>query len=296
MMPKIEKQSPKPQAKPATGLLSRLVPLEQHVGKGIHMCLYGRTKTGKTRLMADFPKPIAILMADQEGEKSIEGIKGINIVQIVLSKTSAMRENVVEVDELVPLIIELSKSDYATICLDTATSLQEILLAKLCGLTEVALQKKRDLMPQNRKDEYIERSEQMKIIYNELLKMPDKHIIISAHEKNFNSEDDGGGSSDLDPSIGPDMSKAPAKFLSGNASYVCQTFIREKTVTEQSNAVPGKPVTIQRKVGGFEYCLRVGPDPIFNTGFRVVSGAELPDVIVSPTYNKIMAVIQGKKL
>jgi hypothetical protein len=302
-MPKIAKSSPKPKPVVASNgsLLSRFVPVDEYAGEGIHIVPYGRTKTGKTRLMATFPKPIAFLMADQDGELSIKGTKDVKIIQVVLNRTLSLRSGTVDIDELRPLIAALSESEYKTICLDTITSLQEIILAKLCNLDEVVFTKKADMMPKNRKQEYIERAEQIKIICNDLLKLHDKHICISAHEKDFNRKgDDDAPAVDygdvLTPSFGPSMSKSPAEFLCANASYVCHTFIREKTETVTSEAVPGKPITMQRKIGGMEYCLRVGPDAIYNTGFRLIPGAELPDVIVNPTFQKILNVTQGKKV
>jgi hypothetical protein len=48
------------------------------------------------------------------------------------------------------------------------------------------------------------------------------------------------------------------------------------------------------RTGKVEYVLRVGPHPIYMTGFRRVhvDGEVMPDVIIDPSYNKILSLIE----
>ena len=81
-----------------------------------------------------------------------------------------------------------------------------------------------------------------------------------------------------------------AGWLNGICDHLCQTFIREQTVDTDIGDGTMMPVG----TGKGEYCLRVGAHPVYMAGLRVLIGAQMPDVIVNPTYEKIKEIVDGK--
>jgi hypothetical protein len=55
----------------------------------------------------------------------------------------------------------------------------------------------------------------------------------------------------------------------------------------------------EKRTGKYEYCLRIGPDDNYMTGFRldrVQDGANLPQCIVNPNWDKLEHLIKTGKL
>lgn len=295
-MPLIQKQNSKPAVvapKKSGSILDRAVPVTRTDRGGLNLSLYGRGKTGKTRLISSFPKPICILGV-KDGTRSIQTVEGIDYFKIVLNAKDAPKTgNYVLLNELPALIIDLEKSKYKTAAMDTASEFQEIVLADMLGFDEVPTQWNpmaiSEKWGRDTRSKYGERALAVKRILDGLLKLP-QHVIITAHEMNFNEDE--AHADLLFPSIGSALSKSTAGWLNGAVDYICQTFIREQTETTYQN-INGQQIPIQNKTDKKEFCLRIGPDAIFQTGFRVPPGVKIPDVIVNPTYSKIQSVIDG---
>jgi hypothetical protein len=117
------------------------------------------------------------------------------------------------------------------------------------------------------------------------------NVVIVAHERNFSEE---GGSDLISPTVGAALTPSTAGWLNGASDYLCQTFIREQTVKKNVKIGDKEGASMVSRTGKAEYCLRVGPHPIYMTGFRRVhvEGEVMPDVIVDPTYAKIREVIE----
>lgn len=252
---------------------NRIKPISALVNNEISICIYGRPKTGKTRLAATFPKPLLIL-GTEDGTKSIGGVKDVDFV--LLKKST-------EVEELVDYAIGAKK--YKSIVLDNVTQLQGMVLAEMLGLDEIPLQQHRSMIQNIDNQQY---SLLTKTAINAVFKF-NGNIIFAAHEKDFN-EDSKTQSDLILPTIGTGLSKAVANWLNGKCDYICQTYIRDKVNKEEVS--PG--VFIDTPSGKGEYCLRIGAHAVYMTGFRVPIGAKLPDVIVNPTYQKIYDIITGK--
>lgn len=278
-MPKVTKYLPPKKKKRSSkssggSIVSRIAPVALNQD-GIMLSLYGRSKTGKTRLACTFPKPL-LLIGTEKGTRSVANVKGVDFVRLQKSE---------EMGELVALL-EMGK--YASVALDTAGGLQDVVLKEILGLEDMPVQKSWG---------FAERSDwqtcgsQVKERLRAMLALSESHginVVVIAHERNFSDE----SSSDLIfPTVGSALTPSVAGWLNGACDYICQTFIREQT--EQKSLKVGKKSTpILRKTGVQEYCLRTGPHPVYMTGFRLPLGRDkLPDVIVNPSCSKIKKLI-----
>lgn len=271
-MPKIEKQgNVKKIVKKSDDIWDSVVPVTDHKSGGIHMSLYGRSKTGKTRLVSTFEKPVLIIGAE-DGTKSISTMKGVDFVKIRHSE---------QVGELIERVDE---KGYASVALDTASRLADQILAELLGIEKLPEQKSWGMAS---REQYGQQTLQLKTLLRLVLDL-EQHVIIVAHERNFNED----STSDLlMPSIGSALSPSITGWLNGAVDYICQCFIRKETKLVKSKLTGGKPR--REETGRNEFCLRVGPDPVFMTGFRLPEGTPLPDVIVNPSFTKIMQLVEG---
>jgi hypothetical protein len=175
--------------------------------------------------------------------------------------------------------------------LDTAGGLQDLILKEVLGLDELPIQRSWGMAQQR---DWGTVGLQLKERMRKLLDLADRGIVdimVIAHERNFNDE---GGSDLMTPTVGAALSPSAAGWLNGACDFICQTFIREH-VTVTSTKVAGKEIKQTKKSGKAEYCLRIGPHPVYLTGFRTTRKAdELPDVIIDPSYQKIRSIIEGE--
>lgn len=295
-MPLISKQSasPKPArngpAKSSGGsVLDRIVSVGENDSGGLHVSLYGRSKTGKTRLLSSFPKPVLIIGAE-DGTKSVSTVKGVDFVRLGNSDEINQIADGLRGRSLISR--SMPGELYKSVGVDTASALQDLILADILGLDQLPTQKHWGMAS---REQYGDCALRTKTLLKRVLELP-LHVVITAHERNFNEE----ATSDmLLPSIGSALSPSVAAWLNGAVDYICQTFIRAETKSIKVEIGEGKDKVVEEtfeKTGKAEYCLRVGPDPIYMTGFRMPPGQELPDHIVNPTFDKINTLVKGGKL
>lgn len=246
----------------------------------IRLCVYGRGKTGKTRFASTFPKPVLII-GTEDGTKSVSGIPDVFFIRIKSSDDFA---------ELIQHAKETRK--YSTLVLDTGGGFQDIIVKEVLGLEDTPIQKSWGMA---RQQDWMVVGEQWKERMRHMLNLADFNginVVVIAHERNF--KDEGVDSELLTPTVGAALSPKTAAWLNAECDYICQTFIREETKTKTTSIGEGKAKiekTIQVRTGKNEYCLRVGPHSVYTTGFRLPPGVVLPDAIVDPHYDKIMALI-----
>lgn len=254
--------------------------------EALKMLLYGRSATGKTTLWSTFPGPILCLICSggsEPGElKSIDTAEmRRKVVPVALNSTAEVRE-----------VVEHAKvtGEYRTVVLDHASGLQDMTLREILGLETLPVQKSWGLASQQ---QYGQSSAMCKELMRSLLNLK-TNVVIVAQERSFGSEQ-GAESELVAPTVGAALSPSVTGWLNPACDYVVQTFIRPKMV--ESEVKIGNNVMKQLKRGkGVEYCLRTEPHDVYITKFRVPKGHTLPDVIVNPTYDKILAVIHGQPL
>ncbi len=117
------------------------------------------------------------------------------------------------------------------------------------------------------------------------------NMVFIAQDRVFNMEEDEDNSDIIDPEVGPGLMPSVAKHLNAAVSVIGNTFIR-RTV-DVKKIKKGKKI-LKKEVEKIEYCLRIGPNPIYVTKIRKPKSVIIPGVIADPTYSDIIRLIEGK--
>lgn len=270
-MPDIVKQSAKPQkAAKNSGSAWDLIDT-------ITMLVYGVSGSGKTSLWGSFPGPI--LAAICSGGTRPGELRSINTPEM----RKKIDARIIHSTQQMKGLIEEAKEGIATFVIDHGSGLQDLTLKEILGLDELPAQKSWGMAKQQ---EYGQSALMCKEIFRAALSLP-CNVVIVAQEREFNSES---GSDLIAPTVGAALTPSVTSWLNPACDYVVQTFIRPKTGTKM---VAGKEQ--KQRLGGVEYCLRVAPHEVYTTKFRMPKGRELPEVIVDPSYDKIIKLIRGEK-
>lgn len=297
-MPRVTTQRQKIEVpRPAGSLMERIRPVSTVDSGGLKVSLYGRAKTGKTRLISTFPKPVLIL-GGEDGTRSIRTVQDVYFTRILPDGVPPAVDENGQVESYVYLselrfFIEELKSWQGTVAMDTASALQDLILADILGLQELPVQKSWGMAT---REQYGTCGLKTKTLLNSLLQLK-CDVAITAHERNFNEE--GADNEMLTPTIGSSLQPTVSRWLNGAVEYICQTFIREQTEVQYQTIGTGpaaKQIPINKKTGSIDYCLRVGPHPVYTTGFRLPPGQLLPEAITEPTYDKILALVNGQPI
>jgi len=277
-MPKVTKLKPRSKRvskKSLKGIAGRIRSVSDTFG-GIKLLLYGQSKTGKTRLACTFPKPLLLIgvagYGIERGTKSVSNVKGVDFVGL---------ERTEELETLIKL-------DYASFVLDTAGGLQERVVNEY---TQHEATVRKDWRHVSKSDWGPINSKTMEVLQL-LLNLADsekKSIIIIAHERAFNTDSE---SDLLIPHVGAALTPGVASWLDGASDYIGQCYKREET-RKETITVGDEEVVQHVPTGKIQYCLRVGEDPVYKTGFRVPVGTVLPDAIVNPTFSKLKELMKG---
>lgn len=255
----------------------------QSIGEGdldrIKLSIYGQSGSGKTTFYSSFPDPILSIICSGTGElRSVATEENKDRIDFVRIQSPD------DIRELIDYQRDTNK--YKTISLDHASGLQDMVLAAILGLDELPPQSSWGLATQQ---QWGQCALQTKEYMRALIGLKGVNTVIVAQEREFNVEGDVRG---LMPHVGSALSPSVTGWLNSAVDYVCQTLIREQTVIVETKV--GKvTVKTSKKTGVIEYCLRTSPDPVYMTKFRLPKGTFLPDVLVDPTYEKMMELIGG---
>jgi hypothetical protein len=290
MPPTVQKQSPShpiPISK-SENILNLIRPVAEHDSGGLKMNVYGRNGSGKTTFACTFPKPL-IIIGFEDGTQSVKQVKGVDFVPI---RSSA---------DLHPLADYIRSEEnptkrYKTVVLDTATSLQDLMLKEILNLQQMKVQLAWGTVSQK---QYQERSEKTKEFLRLFLNLAQWgfNVVVLAQEKNHTQKDgEGGGDSELlTPFIASSLGSSTCGWLQENCDNICQTFTREATTVEKIPVGEGF-VETHKKTGKIEFCLRTQrAHPIYGAKIRADKHVQLPDVLVDPTYDKFARLLEGGK-
>lgn len=318
MPPKVERQVARPAAKPASNgasVLNRTTPIKKSNLGRVKMATYGVPKSGKTRLGATFPKP-ELIIGPEDGTASIVGMHGIDFVHIENTDECRVLVNAVRSgwrscwSKTATGWREIKDSNgnpvhegeaYASIMLDNATKLRDMRVVELFASRGMEVPDRKPFLfaGQVWKDVWTQCSKDMKDLLRPLLDLPrvmPMNVIIIAQEQNFTSEEGTSavGSELLRPSVGSALGKGLCDWLHAECDYICQTLIRAE-MKHQEMLVDGTDIGTDAPTGRKQYCLRVGPHEIYQTGFRLPNGGTIKEeFIIDPSYEKIAALIGGK--
>lgn len=267
---------------PKTGsVLSRAVDIADATPSGLKIVGYGRAKTGKTWMACTFPKPL-LLLAPENGSLTVAQVKGVKFLPI---ESITMMKQLV--DELAT-----GRSGFASIVLDNLTVLQDLSLCEILNIKKMPEQKSWGIAT---RDQWGQSALQTKELVRSILDLEGNKVII-AHERNFSENDNGKENLAFGevPFVGPSATKSVTAWLNGACDYIVQTYLRPK-IKVTTIEVLGEKITREEPTGEFEYCLRIGPHSVYQTGFRAPkTDKPMPNDLVNPTYEKIMEVIKGR--
>lgn len=249
---------------------------------------YGGPGTGKTTLAGTFPGPILYLDIRDKGTDSVADHEDMDVMEI---------ETWDDV-ERVYWFLKKNPEKYKTVIADTMSHLQNIAIETV--LAELNKNPKEEIgwgtMTQK---EWGQVAAMMRPWITNMRDL-DMEVVFIAQHRVFNV--DYGDEKDsttalLAPEVGPALMPSVGKHLNASVSIICNTFIRTRTVTtkrmvkQKNPKLKPKEVIDEEEI--IEYCLRVGPSALYTTKMRKPKDIVLPDILVDPTYDKIIDVLKG---
>ena len=229
--------------------------------------VYGRSGTGKTTIASTFPKPLLLLDVREKGTDSVANVSGVDVGQI--TEWGQFED--------VYWYLEGGRHKYKTVVVDQITQLQDLVIA------QAMKDDKKETSDPISKRNWGQGAGLMKtwlLNYRDLI---DKgiNVVLLAHDRATASEDE--GDDQIDPVVGARIMPSVASFVNGAVKIIGNTFIREHFQIQGN-----------RKVRQVEYAMRIGPHAYYTTKTRTPVGIKSPDVIVNPSYEKLVAVMRGE--
>lgn len=178
-------------------------------------------------------------------------------------------------------------SEYATVVIDTATQLQHIVIQKILTEKNKDTERAGDWGTMTKR-EWAEVAAVMKTWITNFRDL-EMNVVFIAQDRVFSvDEEDQDDDERITPEVGVALSPSVAKHLNASVSVIGNTFIREHVRLKK---VKGKKKP--EEVVDIQFCLRIGPNPVYTTKIRKPKEILLPDTLVDPTYEDIMEIIKG---
>jgi len=241
--------------------------------------IYGPSGTGKTTLSGTFPKPI--LFADVK-DRGTDSISEYSEDEIRITEIESFEDIELLVEE-----IRANPGLYKTVVIDTVTQMQQLAIEEVVAAKKKKTKKAAGDWGSMTMRDWGDVSSKMKEWIIALRDLPVQTVFLAQHRV-FNSSDEGDDAEEqLAPEVGPRLSPSTASHLNAAVDVIGSTFIRERIVVKTVN---GKKVKKKKT----EYCLRIGPNPIYTSKIRKPKNIEVPDFVVNPSYEDIVAIIKGE--
>lgn len=234
--------------------------------------LYGRSGSGKTTLAASFPKPILVLDIRDQGTDSIADHKDIDVKEV---------EALEDIEDIF-YALKANPGKYKTVVIDTVTQLQQMLMEEIKPKKGT---RAGDWGSISRR-EFGDVSAQMKEWILNFRNLGIEVVFIA--QERTSHEDEDNSDNMLIPEVGPSVMPSVAILLNASVSIIGNTFIRIKKTRKE---VRGKKIDRESA----QYCLRIGPNPVYTTKLRKPKSVEPPAFIENPTYEDIMDIILGEE-
>lgn len=286
-MPTVRRQRPakslkKTSAKPkSTGsMLARAEEVSFDKNDPFSMAIFGAPTTGKTTITSTFPKPILMLTCSGNLKKPGE------LRSIPKNVRKSIKQLVIEDCEQLPKVCEeLRESDeFKTVSLDNLTSFSDLVLAQVLGIDRTKPQLAWGDVQQA---QWQRHGSLVKSMLRDFIELPMFSTIV-CHERLFEPKEGTElGVSKLGPAVTPTI----ANYLVGALDFIVQTFIREQTIMKTVK-VNGKSVEKERKTGETEFCAYLPMAEDRMTKFRKPRGATLDRVLVDPTFERLIAIME----
>lgn len=242
--------------------------------------VYGRSGTGKTTVFGTFPGRKLLLDVKDVGDDSLSGTADVDVMDVR------------EWNDFETAYWWLKKNPgkYQSLGIDTASQLQSLAIKKVLDDKGKDGDRAGEWGVMTKK-EWGAVAELMKAWIIALRDLP-MQVCFIAQDRTFNTseEDETQG---LDPEVGPALSPSIAKALNAAVHVVGCTFIRRRVVrVKLKNPPKGKSPYVDRDK--IEFCMRIGPNPVYITKARKAKAIVLPSVVVDPTYDKLIDILTGE--
>lgn len=251
----------------ATSIEDKIRPVGD-IERCLSMLVYGPQKTGKTVFACSFPKPLLLIDIREKGEDSVTDVEGVDVLHM---------ETWDELEELYWFLEKGTK--YKSVVLDQLTGLQGLVIAQL---KEKKGQKPGDVFSQRSYGQLAGQMTTWLLNYRDLI-TKGYHVCFLAHEKRTEPPEEEDADR-LNPEVMAALTGSIVNFVNGAVSVIGNQFIRE---------------TYDRKTKETtrEFCMRVGPHAFYRAGMRrPVSAGPVPDVLVNPTFDKLLRLSKGESL
>lgn len=218
---------------------------------------WGKSGTGKTKFVASLPKPLLYIRIGDDGSNTIANVDGIKAIHAE------------SLDQLKGIGEELKKDrKFASVAVDTFSMITNV------WIDQNIIQKKKKMTQQAWGDLKVETEELIKIFHE----VAATHIVaLTCHESNDSIE---GMEDEIIPDFRPNTTKGARTYLEGMANYGIHMAKMKKTVVKD-----GVEKEVVRYIG------QLGANSYYWTKLQIDPEIKVPDIIVNPTYDKIMKII-----
>lgn len=228
--------------------------------------IYGRSGTGKTTFLSTFPKPLLLLDIREKGTDSVANVQGVEVAKIE------------DFQQLIDVYWYLQKGrhKYKSVGIDQVTAMQDQAIA------HAMRDSNKDPNGIIAKRDWGNAAGLMKqwlTSYRDLIECG-MNVAFLGHDRTRDIED--GDDDQLEPLVNVRVMPSVASHLNAMVKVIGNTFIRETFTVEN-----------KRRVRHVDYCMRVGPHAFYTTKVRSPVGVSAPDIIVDPSYDKMVAVMKG---
>lgn len=174
--------------------------------------------------------------------------------------------------------------EYGTICLDTVSELQQKAVEAVTGW-DIG---ESGTPPTMNQQLWGKVSSLMNTWITQFKSLTDLgiEVVFICQEKYFGGGEDADPELQIDPEIGPRVIPSVADHLEAQCSAILNTFIRRKLTRKRV----GKKI---KEVGEIQFCVRVGPDPVYVTKMRKPKSIILPDIVVDVEYPDLIKLLKG---
>jgi hypothetical protein len=222
---------------------------------------YGKSGTGKTTLACHIlPKPLLLIDMKEEGSDSVQDVEGVKVVRC---------ESWEDLENLY-WYLESGNHPYKSFVADTITQAQEL------AQKHVMAEEGKDFLSLQIRGKA---SEIMKTLFINFRDLP-YHSFLLAQDRT--DEVDTEEEDQIMPSVGPALSPGIAKTVTAMVKLIFNTYIQE--------VVSRKEGRIERRM---EYRVRTGPHPYYITKVRKPKSKSVPDYVVDPTFDDVLALMSG---
>ena len=225
--------------------------------------LWGKSGSGKTHFLGTLPKPMLYIQFGDDGSNTIADADGVKAIPGR------------SVERLKSLAEELKKDKkYASVAVDTFSLITNV------WVDANATQKKRRMTQQMWGDLKVETEELIKLFHE----VAETHIVaLTCHEATDTIE---GMDDEVLPDFGPSTSKGSRIYLQGMANYGIHFTKVKKTIVDKESGEEKDVV---------KFAAHLGANPYYWTKFQMSDSVKLPNIMINPSYDKIISIIQGGK-